>query len=173
MSAILGHWLALVQIDDLLCQWESLSSPIAVFFCSWPIHQLHQLSTGKSGCRQWDRQACLSSVMWLVVGKSQAQHWSESLSLNREIGEKEFVDHPLAGVTDAALYLGCWVGGHYDTAAVAHLPHRDIGAVVELPHQATFWAAELLISWQVQTALDRLLIQHAVIFAAHDKREAC
>ena len=25
----------------------------------------------------------------------------------------------------------------------------------------------------MQTALDRLLIQHAVIFAAHDKREAC
>ncbi len=91
----------------------------------------------------------------------------------REIGEKEFVDHPLAGVTDAALFLGCWVGGHDDTAAGARLAHRDIGAVVELPHQATFWAAELLVSWQVQTALDRLLIQHAVIFAAHDEGEAC
>src|SRR5438552_13113809 len=55
----------------------------------------------------------------------------------REIGEKEFVDHPLAGVTDAALFLGCWVGGHYDTAAGARLPHRDIGAVVELAHQTT------------------------------------
>jgi hypothetical protein len=91
----------------------------------------------------------------------------------REISEKEFVDHPFACVTDAALFLGCWVGGHDDTAAVTCLPHRDIGAVVELAQQATFWAAELLVSWQVQTALDRLLIQHAVIFAAHDEGEAC
>ncbi len=56
----------------------------------------------------------------------------------REIGEKEFVDHPLADVTDAALFLGCWVGSHHDTAAGARLPHRDIGAVVELPLPSHF-----------------------------------
>ena len=55
----------------------------------------------------------------------------------RESGEKEFVDHPLAGVTDAALFRGCRVGGHDDTAAGARLPHRDLGAVGERPHQAT------------------------------------
>src|SRR5271167_8789 len=49
----------------------------------------------------------------------------------REMGEKEFVDHALAGVTDAALFLGSQVGSHHDAAAAARLPHRDIGAVVE------------------------------------------
>ena len=52
-------------------------------------------------------------------------------------------------------------------------PHRDIGAVVELPHQATRRSAELLVGRQVPTALDALPIQHGVIFAAHDEREAC
>ncbi len=93
--------------------------------------------------------------------------------LLRQLGEKEFVDHALAGVTDAALCLASRVGGHHDAAAVALWPHRDIGAVVELPHQATFRAAELLVGRQVQTALHRLPIQHGVIFAAHDEREAC
>ena len=39
----------------------------------------------------------------------------------RETGEKEFVDHALAGVTDAALclVLGSRVGGHHDAAAHA------------------------------------------------------
>ena len=91
----------------------------------------------------------------------------------REIGEKEFVDHPLAGVTDAALFLGGFVGGHHDTAAGARLPHRDIGAVVELALPSHL--SSRLNCWsegQAQTALERLLIQHAVIFAAHDEGEA-
>src|SRR5216684_7290122 len=91
----------------------------------------------------------------------------------REMGEKEFIDNALAGVTDAALFLGSRVGGHHDAAAHALRPHRDIGAVVELSHQATFRAAELLVGRQVQTALHLWPIQHGVIFAAHHEREAC
>src|SRR6266567_6697331 len=91
----------------------------------------------------------------------------------REMGEKEFVDHALAGVTDAALCLGSRVGGHHDAAAHALWPHRYIGAVVELPHQATFRTTELPFCRQVQTALDLWPIQHGIIFAAHYEREAC
>src|SRR6266699_3154886 len=90
----------------------------------------------------------------------------------RKLGEKEFIDNALAGVTDAALFLGSRVGGHHDAAAHALRPHRDIGAVVELPHQAAFRAAELLVGRQVQTALDLWPTQHGVIFAAHHEREA-
>lgn len=46
----------------------------------------------------------------------------------REMGEKEFVDNALAGVTDAALFRGLRVGSHHDTATHARLPpqlHRD------------------------------------------------
>jgi hypothetical protein len=91
----------------------------------------------------------------------------------RQLGEKEFIDHAIASVTDAALFRGLRVGGHHDAAAAALRSHSDLGAVVELAHQAAFPAAELLIGRQVQTALDRLLIQHGVIFAAHHERQAC
>jgi hypothetical protein len=91
----------------------------------------------------------------------------------REMSEKEFVDHALAGVTDAALFLGSRMGSHHDAAAHALWSHRDIGAVVELPYQATFRAAELLIGWQMQTALDLWPIYYGVIFPAHDEREVC
>jgi hypothetical protein len=91
----------------------------------------------------------------------------------REMREKEFVDHALVGVADAALFRGSRMGRDHDAAAYPLWSHQDIGAVVELPHQATFRAAELLIGRQMQTALDRLLIQNGVIFPAHDEREAC
>jgi hypothetical protein len=69
-----------------------------------------------------------------------------------QVGEKEFVDHPLASVTDVALFRGRWVAGHHDPAADALRPHHDIGTVVELAHQIAFRTAELLIGRQVQTA---------------------
>ena len=55
----------------------------------------------------------------------------------REVGQKEFVNHTLAGVTDPALFLGGGMGRHHNTATAALRPHRDIRAVVELAHQAT------------------------------------
>ena len=63
----------------------------------------------------------------------EGHHIGGSERVLRQMGEKEFVDHALAGVTDAALFLTSWVGGHHDAAAHALRPHRDIGAVVELP----------------------------------------
>jgi hypothetical protein len=91
----------------------------------------------------------------------------------REVSEKEFVDHALAGVTDAALFRGLRMGSHHDAAAHALWSHRDIRAVVELPYQATFRAAELLIGRQMQTALDLWPIHYGVIFPAHYEREVC
>src|SRR6266704_837270 len=64
------------------------------------------------------------------------------------------------------------VAGHH-TAPLPIGSHRHVWAVVERAYQFTFRAAELLISRQVQTALDLGPIQHAVIFAAHDKRKVC
>jgi hypothetical protein len=51
----------------------------------------------------------------------EGQHIGGGEPLLREMGEKEFVDHALAGVTDAALFLGCQVGSHDDAAAAARL----------------------------------------------------
>jgi len=65
------------------------------------------------------------------------------------------------------------MGRHHHTAPLPIGSHRHVWAVVERAYQFTFRAAELLISRQVQTALDLGPIQHAVIFAAHDKRKVC
>jgi hypothetical protein len=115
------------------------------------------------------------SKLWLKGATMQVecQHIGGGERVLREMGEKEFVDHALAGVTDAALCLASRVGGHHDAAAHAIWPHRDIGAVVELPHQVTFRAAELLIGRQMQTALDLWPIQYIVIFATHHEQEVC
>ncbi len=117
-----------------------------------------------------DRQA---AVQRRHDGWRECHHIGGSERLLRQMGEKEFVDHALAGVTDAALFRGRRMGGHHDTAVHALWPHSYIGTVVEPPHQTTFRTAELLVGRQVQAALHRLPIQHGVIFAAHDEREAC
>src|SRR6266567_3106449 len=83
----------------------------------------------------------------------EGHHIGGSERVLRQMAEKEFVDHALAGVTDAALFRGRWMGGHHDTAAHALWPHSDIGTVVELAHQTTFRATELLVGRQVQAAL--------------------
>src|SRR5437764_1199625 len=90
----------------------------------------------------------------------------------RQMGEKEFVDHALAGVTDAALFLGSQVGSHHDAAAVALWPHRDTGAVVERAHQGAFRATEVGIGGQVEPRLYGWVIQHRVVFASYHEEEA-
>src|SRR5438105_2025432 len=105
--------------------------------------------------------------------QGEGQHIRGGERLLREMSEKELVDNAFAGVTDAALFLGSRMGSHHDAAAYALWPHSDIGAVVELSHQATFRATELLISREMQTALDLGSIQYRVIFAAHHEGEIC
>jgi hypothetical protein len=73
----------------------------------------------------------------------QCYHIGSGKCVLRELGEKQFVDHALAGVTDAALFLGSQVGSHDDAATHTGLSHRDIWAVVELAHQTTFQATEV------------------------------
>ena len=90
----------------------------------------------------------------------------------REMGEKEFVDHTLAGATDAAFFLGRRMGRHHDAAAAARLAHRDIGAVVESAHQGAFRATEVGIGGQVEPCLHGRVIQHRVVFAPHHEAEA-
>ncbi len=90
----------------------------------------------------------------------------------RQMGEKEFVDHTLAGATDAAFFLGSRMGRHHDAAAAALWPHRDIGAVVERAHQDAFRATELGIGGQVEPCLHGRVIQHCVVFAPHHEAEA-
>ena len=100
-------------------------------------------------------------------------HIGGSERVLRHMGEKEFVDQALAGDAHAALVSVRWMGGHHHTAPLPIGSHRNVWAVIERAYQFTFRAAELLISRQVQTALDLGPIQHAVIFAAHDEQEAC
>ncbi len=92
--------------------------------------------------------------------------------LLRQMGEKEFVDHALAGAPDAALFLGRQVGSHDDTAAAALGPHRDIGAVVESAHEGAFRATEVGMGGQVEPRLHGRMIQHRVVFASHHEEEA-
>jgi len=93
-------------------------------------------------------------------------------SILREKSEKEFVDHALAGVTDAALFPESRVGSHHDATAAARLAHRDIEAVVERAHQGAFRATEVGIRGQVQPRPHDRVIQHRVVFAPHHKKEA-
>ena len=90
----------------------------------------------------------------------------------REKSEKEFVDHALAGVTNAAPFLGSQVGSYHDATAAARLPYRDIRAVVERAHQGAFRATEGGIGGQVESRLHGRVIQHRVVFAPHHKKEA-
>lgn len=91
----------------------------------------------------------------------------------REMGEKEFVDQARAGEAHTALLSVRRMGRHHHAAPLPIRSHRNVWAVVECAYQLTFRAAELLIGRQVQAALDLWPIQHGVIFAAHDEREAC
>jgi hypothetical protein len=59
-------------------------------------------------------------------------HIGGSERILRQLGEKEFVDHALARVTDTALFRGHRMSGHHHTAAQALWPERYIGTVVEL-----------------------------------------
>src|SRR5437588_6438224 len=61
-------------------------------------------------------------------------HIGGSERVLRQMGKKEFVDHALAAVTDAALFRGRWMGGYHDTAMHPLWPDSDIGTVVELAH---------------------------------------
>jgi hypothetical protein len=51
--------------------------------------------------------------------QGEGQHIGGRERVLRQMGKKEFVDHALAGVTNAALFLGRRLGGHHDTAAHA------------------------------------------------------
>jgi hypothetical protein len=101
----------------------------------------------------------------------QCDHIRSGKCVLRELGEKQFVDHALASVTDAALFLGSQVGSHDDAARHTRLSHRDIRAVVEGAHQGAFRATEMGIGGQVEPRLHNRVIQHRVVFASHHEAE--
>src|SRR2546421_7673274 len=86
----------------------------------------------KAGCM---RTPPVGVLLLVFIGKQRLKgttmqvkchHVTGGEGVLRELGEKEFIDHALAGVTDAALFLGSRVGGHHDATAQALRPHRDI-----------------------------------------------
>ena len=60
----------------------------------------------------------------------QCDHIGGSEAILWQMGEKEFVDHALVGVTDAALFPESRVGRHHDATVATRLPYRNIRAVV-------------------------------------------
>jgi hypothetical protein len=93
--------------------------------------------------------------------------------LLRQVREEEFVDDALSGEADTTLLFSSRMGRHHHPAALPRRPHRHIRAVVEGAHQLTFRACELLIGRQMQAALHLWKVQHAVVFAACHRAEAC
>src|SRR5207245_1418017 len=98
------------------------------------------------------------------IGDSERMWW--------QIGEEEFVDDARARDADPTLLCAGWVGRHHYAALHARRSHRHIRAVVEAAHQLTFRTTLELIWGQMQTRLDKRMIQHGVVFAAHHEREA-
>src|SRR5260221_4539273 len=58
------------------------------------------------------------------------------------------------------------MGGYDHTAGHALRPHRHLRTVVETAHTLTFWSLLELIGRQVQTRLNKRMIEHGVFFAA-------
>src|SRR5439155_12806145 len=71
-----------------------------------------------------------------------------------------------------ALLCAGWMGRHHHATRHARRAHRHIRAVVKAAHQLAFRTTLKLVWGQVQTRLDKRMIQHGVVFATHHEREA-
>jgi hypothetical protein len=70
------------------------------------------------------------------------------------------------------LLVASWMGRHHHAVEHALGPYRDLRAIVEAAHRPTFWTLLQLIRGQMQTRLDKRVIEHRVVFAADHEREA-
>ena len=95
-----------------------------------------------------------------------------SKCLLRQGGEEEFVDDACTRGANGTLLFGGWMRGHHHPAQHPRRSHRYFGAVIEVAHDLAFWARLDLIGGQMQTCLNERVIEHRVLFAAGDKREA-
>ena len=93
--------------------------------------------------------------------------------LLRQVGEEEFVDDTSTRDANRTLLFRGGMGGHHHMAAHAIGSHRDLWAIVEAADHLAFWALLELIWRKVQACLNERVIEHTVLFAAGDKREAC
>src|SRR5260221_11167202 len=91
---------------------------------------------------------------------------------SRQVGEKEFVDHPRTRGANGTLLLAGWMGRHHHTAQYAIGSHRHLWAVVEATHHLTFRALLELICWEMQKARDERMIMHLEHLRACYKHEA-
>ena len=90
----------------------------------------------------------------------------------RQVGEKQFVDHPSTGDADWARLGAGGMCGHDHAVGSSFRSHRNLGAIVEAANQLAFGTLLELIRRQVQACLNQGVIQHAVVFTASYKREA-
>ncbi len=91
---------------------------------------------------------------------------------SRQVGEEEFVDD--AGTRDAnrALLFARGMSCHDHAAQHPLGPYRHRRTVVEAPHERTFRSLLELIRGQVQTRLDKRMIEYRVLLASGHESEA-
>src|SRR5713226_3371928 len=92
--------------------------------------------------------------------------------LLRQLGEEEFVDNARTRDANWALLVASWMGRHHHPARHTLGSYRHLWAVVEAAHHLAFRALLELIGGQMQTRLDKRMIEHRVLFAAGHKGEA-
>src|SRR6266700_94216 len=86
-------------------------------------------------------------------------------------GEEEFVDDARTRDAHWALLLASGMSCHDHAAPYALRPHRHVWTVVEAAGDLAFWALLGLIGGQMQTRLDKRMIEHRVLFASCHESE--
>jgi len=103
----------------------------------------------------------------------QFDHISRSEGVLWQVGEEEFVDDAFPHDANRVLLLGGRVGGDHDAAWHALGSYRDLRTIVECAGCLALRALLELIRWQVQTGLDKWVIEGGVLLATGHKGEAC
>jgi hypothetical protein len=87
-------------------------------------------------------------------------------------GEEEFVDDARTRDANRALLFASFMGGHHHATGHSLRSDRHVWTVVEAADDLTFRTLLELIWGQMQTRLDKRMIEHRVVFATGHKGEA-
>src|SRR6266699_792226 len=88
-------------------------------------------------------------------------------------GEKELVDHSLAGHANRTGSGPGWMRGDDHARAMSLRGHRQFSTLKQVPADPTFRMHELLIGRQGETGFDLCQIKEPVIFATHQPGDPC
>src|SRR5205823_5039760 len=101
----------------------------------------------------------------------QVDDTGSSERLLRQIGEEHFVDKASSRDANRTLLVPSGVDRYHHAAQHALGPYWHLWTVVEATSHLAFRTLLDLIRGQLQTRLDKRVIEHAVVFAAGDKGE--